>query len=70
MISDKISKIDFDFSPAGFGFYNVRYTSPRSLKSWCSKVAVCPELDSIIYNIEPKIKDLLWLKKIVKKGDK
>lgn len=66
MKTQKISISDFQFSFAGYGHYNVTYTSPVTGKSWTTKTNNMPLIDATKNADEPKMKDLNELKRICK----
>lgn len=62
----KISKYDFRFAPSGYGHYKVTYTSPVTGKYWTRTINDMMLIDAVKNTEYPKIKDMGWLKKIVK----
>lgn len=65
-ISSSICKYDFTFKFAGFGHYEVTYTSPLTGKKWKKTVNDLELICSIKNNDEPKKVDLIRLKEICK----
>lgn len=61
-----ISRYDFQFEFAGYGHYKVTYTSPVTNKSWTRTISDMTIIDAVKNEEYPKIKDLKYLKKIVK----
>lgn len=61
-----ISKNDFRFTPAGFGIYNVTYTSPATGKSWTTSISYMPIIDATKNSDMPKKSNLNELKKLCK----
>lgn len=62
----KISKYDFKFQFVGYGYYKVTYTSPITSKSWTRTINDMMMIDAVKNTEYPKIKDMEWLKKLVK----
>lgn len=62
----KISKYDFKFKSEGYGHYKVTYTSPITSKSWTRTINDMMMIDAVKNTEYPKIKDMEWLKKLVK----
>lgn len=65
-MSQKISISDFSFSPSGFGHYNVKYTSPITNKCYTTITNNMPLIDVTKNSDNPKVKDLVELKRICK----
>lgn len=57
---------DFKFLPAGYGCYEVIYTSPKTGKTWSTKTTDMPLIDATKNEENPKHKDLERLKYICK----
>lgn len=57
---------DFSFKIAGYGHYEVTYTSPSTGKSWTATTNNMPLIDATKNAEIPKRKDLQRLKKLVK----
>lgn len=64
----KIRKYDFKFQFVGYGYYKVTYTSPITSKSWTCTINDMMMIDAVKNTECPKIKDMEWLKKIVKRN--
>ena len=64
----KISKYDFKFQFVGYGYYKVTYTSPITGKCWTRTINDMMMIDAVKNTEYPKIKDMEWLKKIVKRN--
>ena len=62
----KISISDFTFRIAGYGHYRVTYTSPVTGKQWSATTSNMPLIDATKNEDEPKIKDLVALKRLCK----
>lgn len=62
----KISITDFTFQIAGYGHYRVTYTSPTTGKQWSTTTNNMPLIDATKNEDEPKIKDLVALKRLCK----
>lgn len=61
-----IGKIDFVFTPAGYGHYRVQYTSRNTLCSWYTIVDDMSLIDAILHEEHPKKADLVRLKRLCK----
>lgn len=61
-----ISRGDFHFSFAGYGHYKVTYTSPTTGKTWTRTTTDMDIVDSVMRNVDAKIKDLKYLKSFCK----
>ncbi len=61
-----MKKSDFTFKFAGYGHYTVTYTSPSTGKSWTATTSNMPLIDLTKNEENPKIKDLLALKRLCK----
>jgi hypothetical protein len=61
---------DFSFTFAGSGHYKVIYTSPATFSSWRNMISDMTLIDATKNSDNPKRKDLNWLKKAVKRGEK
>ena len=57
---------DFDFQFAGYGHYNVTYTSPATGKQWSRTTTDMELVDATKNSDNPKRKDLEMLKFICK----
>ena len=57
---------DFSFRFAGYGHYQVTYTSPVTGKSWTTVTSNMPLIDATKNADDPKQCDLNELKRIVK----
>jgi hypothetical protein len=57
---------DFRFEFAGYGHYNVTYTSPKTGKEWKVKTSNMPLIDATKNSEAPKRKDLDQLKAVCK----
>lgn len=57
---------DFRFKTAGYGQYDVTYTSPISGKSWTKHVTHMPLIDKTKNADDPKKVDLNELKRLCK----
>ena len=57
---------DFDFQFAGYGHYNVTYTSPTTGKQWSRTTTDMELVDATKNSDNPKRKDLEMLKFICK----
>ena len=68
MSKQKIQLSDFTFFSAGYGYYNVYYTSPNTQKSWVTKTNDMQLIDATKNSDNPKLKDLNHLKRICKKS--
>lgn len=62
----KISVYDFRFEFMGRGHYRVTYTSPNTYKTWTTITNNMSLIDATKNADEPKIKDLIQLKRICK----
>ena len=62
----KISISDFTFRIAGYGCYRVTYTSPVTGKQWSAITYNMPLIDATKNADEPKVKDLVTLKRLCK----
>lgn len=58
----RIQKTDFDFRPAGYGRYDVTYTSPATGKQWTAEITDMELIDATKNADEPKVRDLEALK--------
>ena len=63
----KISISDFTFIPSGYGHYKVTYTSPVTGKAWTATTSDMPLIDATKNSDEPKVRDLVKLKKVCKR---
>lgn len=61
-----ITRGDFHFSFAGYGHYKVTYTSPTTGKTWTRTTTDMDIVDSVMRNVDAKIKDLKYLKSFCK----
>lgn len=61
-----ITITDFTFRFAGYGCYEVTYTSPKTGKTWRKRITYMPIIDATKNADEPKKKDLIELKRMVK----
>ena len=61
-----ISILDFTKKSAGYGQYNVTYTSKATSRSWTSYTSDSRIIDNTFNSENPKVKDLVRLKKICK----
>jgi hypothetical protein len=57
---------DFDFKFKGYGHYEVTYTSPITGKQWKKTTDNMPLIDKTKGEENPKIKDLIELKRLIK----
>ena len=62
-----ISTSDFTFEFKSYGHYQVTYTSPITGKQWTKLITDMTLIDATKNCDNPKIKDLEFLKKIVKR---
>ena len=62
----KISLSDFTFRIAGYGHYRVTYTSPVTGKQWSTETNNMMLIDDTKNADEPKVKDLVTLKRLCK----
>lgn len=62
----KISIYDFSFKFAGYGHYEVTYTSPKTRKTWTTVTTDMDLIDRTKNSDEPKVKHLNELKRICK----
>lgn len=62
----KISISDFTFRIVGCGHYRVTYTSPVTGKQWSVTTNNMPIIDATKNEDEPKVKDLIALKRLCK----
>lgn len=65
-MSNKISITDFKFTFSGYGHYKVTYTSPATGKEFSKTITHMPLIDATKNSDEPKIKDLVELKRTIK----
>jgi hypothetical protein len=63
----KTLKSDFVFQFAGHGHYRVSYQSPITGKKWINVIDDMTIIDKVKNEEKPKRKDLVTLKKMVKK---
>ena len=61
-----ISILDFTKKSVGYGQYNVTYTSKATGNSWTSYTSDSKIIDNTFNSENPKVKDLVRLKKICK----
>ena len=61
-----ISITDFTFRYAGFGHYEVTYTSPNTGKEWTKTINDMMLIDATKNADEPKKRDLNALKSLIK----
>lgn len=66
-MKNTISISDFSFSFQGRGHYAVTYKSPKTGKEWKVVTNDMPLIDCTKNSDEPKIKDLLELKRVCKR---
>jgi hypothetical protein len=66
-MKNSIKITDFDFQFAGYGHYKVTYTSPVTGKAWKKTITDMTLIDATKNANEPKKKDLICLKKSLKK---
>jgi hypothetical protein len=57
---------DFQFKFAGYGHYQVSYTSPKTGKKWNKTISDMTLIDATKNADNPKVKDLNKLKSIIK----
>lgn len=62
-----ISISDFSFMFSGYGHYLVYYKSPTTGKFWSKRINNMPLIDATKGAEQPKIKDLIRLKRIAKR---
>jgi hypothetical protein len=67
-MKQKISLSDFRFEFAGYGHYKVTYVSPVTFKEWKITTSNMPLIDATKNSDEPKVKDLISLKRLCKRG--
>lgn len=65
-MKNTISLNDFTFKFAGYGHYEVAYTSPKTRKEFTTTTSNMPLIDATKNSDSPKIKDLNELKKLCK----
>jgi hypothetical protein len=65
-MKNTISLNDFTFKFAGYGHYEVTYTSPKTRKEFTTVTNNMPLIDATKNSDSPKIKDLNELKKLCK----
>lgn len=65
-MENTIKITDFSFMPSGYGHYKVKYTSPKTLKSWGTTTSNMRLIDLTQNAENPKVKDLISLKKLCK----
>jgi hypothetical protein len=65
-MKNKISLNDFTFKFAGYGHYEVTYTSPKTSKQFTTTTSNMPLIDATKNSDSPKIKDLNELKRACK----
>ena len=63
----ELSIYDFRFTPSGCGAYDVIYTSPATRKTWETRVEDMTLIDATKNAVNPKKKDLQYLKWLCKK---
>lgn len=66
-MKNQIKITDFDFQFAGYGHYKVTYTSPVTGKAWKNTITDMTLIDATKNEDQPKKKDLISLKKSLKK---
>ena len=67
-MKNNISISDFSFISAGYGHYQVTYTSPVTFKKWTATTDDMPLIDATKNAEEPKRKDLEKLKMYCKRN--
>lgn len=65
-MNNKISITDFQFKFSGYGHYKVTYTSPKTHKEYRATINFMPIIDLTKNAEEPKVKDLVELKRTIK----
>lgn len=65
-MNNNINITDFSFSFSGHGHYIVTYTSPKTGKEFTSTINHMPLIDATKNADEPKVKDLIELKRTIK----
>lgn len=63
----KDEKHDFEFTRIAYGKYLVRYTSPTTGNYWTRETNDMPMVDSVKNREQPKRKDMVYLKKFIKR---
>lgn len=63
-----ISRFDFTFKKLWHGRYQITYTSPTTGKQWTVETTDMSHIDNVLYEDEPKTKDLTLLKNLCKNG--
>ena len=66
-MKNSIKITDFDFQFVGYGHYKVTYTSPVTNKAWKNTITDMTLIDATKNEDQPKKKDLISLKKSLKK---